>query len=287
MILHYCRFSDLPAVAADSNVGDDLNAILWPNFIGDCLDGDSQWWVSGIGTILDSIPAQQPAVILGSGYRHGQGLVDTSRWVIYFVRGRKTAEALGLDHNKAITDPALLTPDLVPRARKSYGQVALVPHVTTSVIMGTSLKRSCEYSGIRYVDPRLAPSEFVAELTACDWVLSEAMHGAILADSYGIPWVPLVSGKHIDRWKWADWAETMHLDLAFRRIRSLAASRRRFLGEKLGDSLGVYLMAAQLKYLLRTAKPRCSCEKLRAVRREQLLEAIQRFMSDWRRGRFG
>ena len=70
MKLHYCNFSRLN-LPVKSNVGDDLNEVIFPHFLECILNSDENWLFSGIGTILDSIPSHKKSVIFGSGFRYG------------------------------------------------------------------------------------------------------------------------------------------------------------------------------------------------------------------------
>jgi succinoglycan biosynthesis protein ExoV len=47
-------------------------------------------------------------------------------------------------------------------------------------------------------------------------VVTEAMHGAIVADTLRIPWIPVVCSPEIATFKWRDW--TASLDLPYRPI---------------------------------------------------------------------
>jgi succinoglycan biosynthesis protein ExoV len=53
-------------------------------------------------------------------------------------------------------------------------------------------------------------------------VLTEAMHGAIVADTLRVPFVPLVSSREISSFKWMDW--TLSMDLPYRPIRLPAST---------------------------------------------------------------
>ncbi len=41
------------------------------------------------------------------------------------------------------------------------------------------------------------------------------MHGAILADAYGIPWTPVKAYPHTTEFKWRDWGGSLDLDFSF------------------------------------------------------------------------
>lgn len=62
------------------------------------------------------------------------------------------------------------------------------------------------------LDVRLNPRDFIEKLWSCESVLTEAMHGAIFADAYGIPWVPLRLYVHINEFKWKDWWASLGIE---------------------------------------------------------------------------
>jgi succinoglycan biosynthesis protein ExoV len=43
-------------------------------------------------------------------------------------------------------------------------------------------------------------------------LLTEAMHGAIIADSLRVPWIPIVSNPSILSFKWDDWCQSLSLE---------------------------------------------------------------------------
>ena len=68
---------------------------------------------------------------------------------------------------------------------------------------------------MKLVDPRQSVETFVREIISCDRVVCEAMHGAILADAYGIPWAPVQVYSHTTEFKWRDWGGSLELKFDF------------------------------------------------------------------------
>ena len=44
-------------------------------------------------------------------------------------------------------------------------------------------------------------------------MLTEALHGAIVADALRVPWIPIRLYDRYSEFKWRDWTESMHLPL--------------------------------------------------------------------------
>ena len=70
----------------------------------------------------------------------------------------------------------------------------------------------CSLAGIHLIDPRLPTLEFIAAIRASRLVLAESMHGAMVADAFGVPWIPVVSSGEILSFKWQDWLDTLELE---------------------------------------------------------------------------
>jgi succinoglycan biosynthesis protein ExoV len=66
-------------------------------------------------------------------------------------------------------------------------------------------------AGVRLIDPRGSPGEILQAIGRCKLLLSEALHGVIVADALRVPWVAIRPRVRVHRAKWADWADTMEL----------------------------------------------------------------------------
>ena len=200
------------------NFGDDLNNIMWDALVAPgFFDDNEDELFLGIGSILwDSLPKTPKKIVMGSGYggyTDKPNLQDGS-WDVAFVRGPRTAKALNLDPKLAITDAAILTRFMnLPAQAKKYN-VSFMPH-WQSIPRG-NWKQVCEQAGINYIDP--TDPNVLASLQAIqqtELLITEAMHGAILADTLRVPWLALEPILPMHRNKWFDWSESMLIDLKF------------------------------------------------------------------------
>lgn len=259
------------------NFGDDLNPWLWRHLLGDYLSHESDTIFSGIGTLLnDRFPRAKKTIVFGSGVGFGSGIprVDDS-WTFYCVRGPRSAQALGLPASVAITDPALFVADLVsgdlPASSRTF---SYMPHYRNASDHWAAV---CRTAGIGYVDPRAPMEGVLNDIRRSKVLITEAMHGAIVADALGVPWISIrTAGAGTLEFKWRDWCES--LDLAYRPhhvVPIFAASR-----SDLRLTIKKGLAAAQLSWIARTAQPQLSAASLRAQRLAQLYEQLDRLKRD-------
>jgi succinoglycan biosynthesis protein ExoV len=57
-------------------------------------------------------------------------------------------------------------------------------------------------------------------------LLSEAMHGVIVADTLRVPWIALRPLAPVHHAKWLDWAETLDLRIEFQRLAASSLTER-------------------------------------------------------------
>lgn len=79
-------------------------------------------------------------------------------------------------------------------------------------------RQAAAMAGVRLIDPRDNPLDILRAIGRCELLLSEALHGAIVADALRVPWVAIRPLAQIHRAKWADWADTMDLRPQFNRL---------------------------------------------------------------------
>lgn len=202
------------------NFGDELNPLIWPRLLPGLLDADPSVLLVGMGTILsDHLPPGPRKVVMGSGTGYGKPATLDSTFDVRFVRGPNTAKALGLPVSASITDPAILLPTLVTNTVQAGKRVAFMPHHVSAHYL--DWRKVCRLAGIRYLDPEAAPKTVIAGIRASRLLICEAMHGAIVADAFRVPWIPVRIYPHFNDFKWLDWTDSMQLSPT---IHSLPAS---------------------------------------------------------------
>jgi succinoglycan biosynthesis protein ExoV len=170
------------------------------------------------------------------------------------VRGPRTALLLGLPASRGLGDPAMLLPLAGWHKADAGTAVGIMPHFQS--LAHGAWGDAAAAAGIELIDPRSDPASVIAAIGRCQLLLSEAMHGAIVADALRVPWVALRPLAPVHHAKWQDWADALGMQLAFQ---PLAAS-----------SLSEWLHASRVatwhhgRRMLRVAGP--SLERCRFVR---------------------
>lgn len=198
------------------NFGDDLNAVLWPHILSARMYEADDLVVVGIGSILNEewlerfTGGGERIVVLGTGTSYGAPPADVVNWSVLAVRGPLTAAMIGMP-DRAVTDGAILladAPALIgpPRERTD---ILFMPHHRS--VRAAPWEAIAQAAGMRYVSPQQPVDAVLAAFARAKLVVTEAMHGAIVADTLRIPWLPIVIAPTIDEFKWRDWCGSMNL----------------------------------------------------------------------------
>lgn len=208
MAIHYYDF--FTTEYGSQNFGDNINPFLLNELLEPSIISSADVCVIGIGTILSERTAglvdhfsRKVVFSTGTGYGPPPPLDDS--WDIACVRGPRTAEALGLPASKAVCDGAVLLADYFKTTPRSQRRgVVFIPHLRTHWWAGHALSRISNSLGWRYLTPDLPAEEFIDGVRSASLVVTEAMHGAILADTMRVPWIPVAMHQH-NEFKWSDW----------------------------------------------------------------------------------
>ncbi len=199
------------------NFGDDLNELIWPRLLPEDVRAAPEAVMVGIGSLLDQArfrdveTAGKRVFVMGSGAAYGRLPDGYEGWTYHAVRGGLTAELIGRPE-AAVTDGAILLarlPDLVPQATHK-DEILFMPHHRT--LVNSRWRQAAERAGLSFVDPQWAPDRILAAYGRAKLVVTEAMHGAIVADTLRIPWIPVMISPEVSIFKWRDWASSLKLD---------------------------------------------------------------------------
>ncbi|RWO92563.1 polysaccharide pyruvyl transferase family protein [Mesorhizobium sp.] len=207
--------------AQPENYGDNLMAALLPalfNLQPEFVGQDRAELIS-TGSVIDSYHRRHPKGVKlikrrpwrtlhvwGSGFMSSTGRPDWPQTLAFHaVRGPLSAEKLG-QPGLATGDPALLLPRIWPKPATTGRAVAIVPHFTANrhfrAKYASSLPRHW-----KIVDLLDDPQKITRAIAESDMVISNSLHGLIVADAYGIPSVRIEGDSRIkgDGFKYRDY----------------------------------------------------------------------------------
>lgn len=208
------------------NFGDDLNGWLWPKLFGAGNITDPEAFL-GIGSILyDSSPlfrdlTDKRKIVFGTGVRpaHKTFHLDNS-WDIRFLRGPLSAYAFN-NQFPYVADAAYAIRQLPEfdkflHVEKKH-KVSVIPYFKS--VPYFDWESLCYRLGFNYISPRSenGVEHTLQEIASSQFVIAEAMHGAILADALRVPWhrfvlsTPHTEGSGVSEFKWMDWQAAIQL----------------------------------------------------------------------------
>lgn len=224
------------------NFGDDMNEWFWDSLLPNWRSSSSNTTIFGIGTILSqgNISKHKNIIVLGSGVGYGKFPKLSDDISVQWVRGPRTADALSLDRNFAITDPAILTPSIISSTNNDKRQRPIfIPHATTAKL-DVDWESVCNSVGVEYVSPKNEAKYVIKKISQAECVIAESMHAAIIADAYRIPWTPVAISNQFNEFKWMDWCESLNLN--FNHTDYLLAPKKIYMQLKRVHSIKNYLL---------------------------------------------
>jgi succinoglycan biosynthesis protein ExoV len=202
------------------NFGDDLNLWLWPKLFTDVEKEDT--FFIGIGSILyNDFPQfkefsdKDKKIVFGTGIRPtNSAVVLDESWDIKFLRGPLSSLVLN-NKFEFIADSAYALRQLenfstFTSTPKKY-DVSVMPYFKS--LEFTDWKAICKQLNYHYISPLGENGvEFtLSEIASSKHIITEAMHGAIIADALRVPWhrlvfsTPYTEGAKVSDFKWLDW----------------------------------------------------------------------------------
>jgi len=278
------------------NFGDQLNPLIFNHFLPGFFDGRSKRIFLGIGTLLgmqDQAPGAREILVFSSGCGYADRVEVDERYRIICVRGPLTARHLDVDPRLAVSDGALLLERMnFQQPKKQYPFAFLSHHVSED--MFDRWPELTHDAGLHYISPANDPQMVIEEIMKTEVLFTEAMHGAIVADVFRVPWIPVKAYGHINLFKWKDWAMSMRMDINHHQIPSLLGNQaiQQIAGERfpqlwqkplkkvykdyqsLRTSLNQRQLIRDLKKL-KKQKPLLSSSRVLTERTDQLLEKIE------------
>jgi len=280
------------------NFGDELNVWLWPRLLPGFFDDDERDLFIGIGsTLFDFLPRKSRKIVCGAGYGGYTAVPAIDEcWRFYFVRGRLTAAALGLDANLAVGDSAILVRSCVARPARKTHRVSFMPH-WESALDGQWAEAS-RIACLHYIDPCDTVENVLTQIQESEVLVAEAMHGAIVADALRVPWIAVRPIQPPNRAKWRDWASALDVTLRWEPVwpstalefaisltghRKRSAARLRRRGQRLRPAASGAFRSLAARSLARAAarEPILSSDAAIDRSHTRMLEALKRLTIDF------
>lgn len=196
-----------------NNFGDSINPFIFYKLLPHLFDSEARNLFFGIGTIIDdSAPKDVNKFVFGSGTGYKNIPIINNDWEFDFVRGPLTADRLGLSRDIAITDPAILIRKVVDdnEVQRIPGRISFMPHHVSA--RNADWANLCLQAGIRYIDPSENIHDIILKIRQSEFLLADAMHAAIVADAFRVPWIAVKCYDHILDFKWMDWCSSMEIE---------------------------------------------------------------------------
>ncbi len=220
MKLYFYRKND-----KQPNFGDELNVWLWDKLLPGVFDDNEATTFLGIGSLLNNLVAErapnaQQIVVFSTGvgyvgygvsYEAGLPKMDQS-WKVYCVRGPFSAYKLGLPPEVAVTDGAALVRRVFQPSGQKVHKFSYMPHFSQSIQGGQTWSDVCELAGVNYIDARWPIEKVLSMISETEVLLTEALHGAIVADALRVPWICIQTApERLLPFKWQDWCESIRV----------------------------------------------------------------------------
>lgn len=199
------------------NFGDQLNPLIFDHFLPSAFNESDDELFVGIGSLIGLVSRfPNRKLVFSSGLADGDASTygpvphDLSSFEFVCVRGPLTAKRLGLSANLAITDGAILLAAMPLPLVRSHEVISFMPHAGSEQFYNH--QKMAEELGWQFISPMEEPQQVLEKMMRSKFIVTEAMHGAIVADTLRVPWIPYVGFATVNHFKWQDWCMSMDLE---------------------------------------------------------------------------
>lgn len=206
------------------NFGDDLNPWLWKQLFATSEIVQNSLFL-GIGSILnqdyknvaDAMNPNVKKIVFGTGVRpsyESSYLELDHTWDVKFLRG--PLSSFYFQNKYPYIADAAYAIRLLPqfekylKTPKKY-KISFMPYYKSATMF--NWKKICDILGFHYISPfsENGVEHTILEIASSETIITEAMHGAIVADALRVPWhrfilsIPHTEGPMVSEFKWNDW----------------------------------------------------------------------------------
>lgn len=238
------------------NFGDDLNKELWEKVLGPYSKKNDHIDLIGIGSILDERIEQSPnkRIILGSGVRsflYNPNNIDILN-EYSFVRGPISSKVIGIPY---ITDSAYAIALLEEDYKRFLStpkkfRLSYIPYYEQCDSFNWDIFE--KITSMHVIKPTDNVDKVLLEIAQSERIITSAMHGAIMADIFRIPWMRLKFGKQgnehslTSELKWQDWLLSIEINNPLEIYSDLNLNAK---NNTLNSFLKTLFLKRKLKYL--------------------------------------
>lgn len=214
------------------NIGDDLNPWLWEKLLNKDFFLEDNMAFLGVGSIIsnkfdlfNNTSSFDKIFVFGSGVRSIDDNFDLSKnYKIIFSRGPYSSYKLTNSFENYISDAAyaiMLLEDYQEMIDlpKKY-KVSYIPYFRS--FEKVDWQSICNDLGWNLISPLKGDlSKKLHQIAQSEFIYSEAMHGAILADIYRVPWKRvrffshLSEGESVSEFKWNDYLASIDINNSY------------------------------------------------------------------------
>jgi len=189
------------------NFGDDINPSFLEKLSGKSIrfaTDRSQPHLLGVGSILES--ATDASIVIGSGYLRPESGPLPKKATVLSVRGLRSLELADCDDHVLLGDPLLLVDTFFDQPIEKKYDTGLVAHVLNVRHLRAKYGRH-----VHLISPTQRPWKVVEEIASCERIVSQSLHGLIIADALEIPnlWLAPSESMAGGRFKFDDYFTTL------------------------------------------------------------------------------
>jgi len=189
------------------NFGDDINPFFIQRLLGKPIrfaNDQSRPHLLGVGSILES--ATPSSIVIGSGYLKPESGPLPKGATVISLRGQRSLELAGCDDQILLGDPLVLVDRLFGKSAEKKHRTGLIAHVLNISAMKAQYGR---YAHL--ISPMQEPWKVVEEIASCEQIVSQSLHGLIVADAFEIPnvWIAPSESMAGGRFKFDDYFSTL------------------------------------------------------------------------------
>ena len=167
-------------------IGSTLGAFIMPNNLENNMD---------LRQAIDASPAMK---VWGSGFLTDPMQIENTflrKLDVYALRGKRSKERLENItrvhlRDIALADPGILAAKLIKKQEKRYC-FGIIPHHTETYL--PIFQEISKLQNCIVIDVHNDVLEILKQIAQCEMIVSSALHGLIVADSFGIPNIRLVA----------------------------------------------------------------------------------------------